>query len=81
MATIIGVKLTDRYNHSAKFQEVLTEFGCFIKTRLGLHPTDPNSCYPYGIILLEVIDDTKAKEILDKLCEINGVELQQMVFN
>lgn len=80
MATIIGVKLNDRYTSSTKFQEILTEFGCFIKTRLGLHATDPNTCYPFGIIILEVIDDAKAKELLDKLCEIDGIELQQMVF-
>ena len=35
-------------------QKILTECGCYIKTRLGLHEVNENLCAPGGLILLEV---------------------------
>ncbi len=80
MTTIIGLKLCDRHSSAHKLQEILTEFGCSIRTRLGLHPVHSEVCYPYGIILLEIIDDEKAKELEVRLYEIGEVEIQRMVF-
>ena len=34
---ILGVHITNRVKHVPEVQKVLTEFGCSIKTRLGLH--------------------------------------------
>jgi DUF1009 family protein len=34
---IFGVHLTNRLTHANRVQEVFTEFGAHIKTRLGLH--------------------------------------------
>ncbi len=79
MTTILGIKLNDRQNSAVKFQEILTKFGCSIKTRIGLHSTDSQKCYPDGIILLEVTDES-AKELELKLCEIESIEIQHMVF-
>jgi len=81
MTTIIGLKLGDRCNNSCDLQGILTEFGCSIRTRLGLHPITSECCYPYGIILLEVVDDVKAKELEVKLCEIENIEIQRMIFS
>lgn len=52
--TIIGVKLENRMECAIEFQKIITKFGCEIKTRLGLHPSNGNMCLNYGIILLEV---------------------------
>ncbi len=63
--TIIGVKLENRLECAVEFQKIITECGCAIKTRLGLHPSDDFICLNYGIILLEVTGD--AKSLIAKL--------------
>ena len=80
MVTILGIKLSNRQSLSLKFQEILTEYGCFIRTRLGLHPACESGCYPNGIILLEVTEDNIVNDLELKLCELEGIELQKMVF-
>ena len=34
---IVGVHITERAKHAGEVQKVFTEFGCQIRTRLGLH--------------------------------------------
>ncbi len=57
--TIIGVRLENRMECAVEFQKVITEFGCEIRTRLGLHPSNGGMCLNYGIILLEVSGDAE----------------------
>lgn len=80
MATIIGIKISNRLQSALAVQEILTEFGCIIKTRIGLHEEINGQCSPKGLILLEIINDSKAIEIANKLCDIEEIEIQQMVF-
>lgn len=58
MKTIIGVKLDNRAEDAAEFQRIITDFGCGIKTRIGLHDTFENNCTNTGLVILEVIDDS-----------------------
>ena len=46
---IVGVRLDNRVDNAAKFQEVLTRNGCKIKTRLGLHEVSDGSCLTTGL--------------------------------
>ena len=79
---IIGVHITDRTHHAASVQQVLTEYGCSIKTRIGLHEANGNVCSPNGVILLEMIGDTPdARAAQKKLAAIEGVEVQAMTFD
>lgn len=79
---IIGVHVTERTKHVPEVQKVLTEFGCNIKTRLGLHEASENVCSPSGLILLEcVCSGTECVQMMVKLGAIEGVEVQKMVFN
>lgn len=80
MTTIMGIRLDNRVQTAIDFQKTLTNFGCIIKTRLGLHDVSDNKCAPNGIILLEVIDDEQAKEFEKELCKIEGIEIQIMKF-
>lgn len=80
MTTIMGVRLDNRTQTAVDFQKTLTQFGCIIKTRLGLHDVEANQCAPNGIILLEVINDEEAKEFEKELCKIDGIEIQVMKF-
>lgn len=72
MTTIIGIKLDNRIFTSIDFQKVLTDFGCQIRTRIGLHHTNENSCSNFGIILLEV--DGETKNLIEKLTPFGNVK-------
>lgn len=75
MTAIIGVKLENRIEEAVKFQQIITEYGCTIRTRLGLHNIGEYKCINYGIILLEVTD--KINEIYDKLASIWEVQIMK----
>ena len=78
---IFGVHITNRVKHVPDVQTVLTEFGCSIKTRLGLHEAGASVCSPNGLILLEMVGDDKASNrMARKLKAIEGIEVQKMVF-
>jgi hypothetical protein len=79
---ILGVHITNRIHHVRSVQEILTEYGCSIRTRLGLHEADTGFCSPNGLLILEMTDDlTTTQQLADKLNAIEGVEVQTMVFS
>lgn len=79
---ILGVHITDRIHHVNSVQNILTEYGCSIRTRLGLHEAEAGFCSPNGLILLEMTDDEKtADELAAKLNAIEGVEVKKMSFD
>jgi hypothetical protein len=78
---ILGVHITDRLRRATAVQKVFTDYGCHIKTRLGLHETGENFCSPNGLVLLEIVGPDKvAREMQQKLGAIHGIEVQRMVF-
>lgn len=78
---ILGVHITDRLHHVETVQQLLTEYGCSIRTRLGLHEADKGFCSPNGLLLLEMTDDLKnADALAAKLNAVEGVEVKKMVF-
>lgn len=54
MTVILGIKLEDRTESSLEFQKILTEYGCAIKTRIGLHHSKNGICTNCGIVLIEL---------------------------
>ncbi len=80
MTTIIGIKISNRLDRAVEVQEVLTRYGCIIKTRLGLHEEKNGVCSPKGLIILEITDDNSAVDIAKELLDIDGIEIQQMKF-
>ena len=56
MSTIIGIKVSNRVEDATKLQEILTNYGCVIKTRIGLHDMGEYKCLNYGIVLIQIID-------------------------
>ncbi len=79
---VFGVHITDRMTKAGAVQELFTAYGCNIKTRIGLHHVDQNVCSPRGLILLEMYgDEATCHELADKLSEIEGVDVQKMVFD
>jgi len=78
---ILGVHITNRVQEVPEVQKVLSEYGCNIRTRLGLHEVSDTFCSPAGVLLLELVGETKkCDELASKLGQIAGVEVKQMVF-
>ncbi|MFH1183114.1 MAG: hypothetical protein V1690_02525 [Candidatus Moraniibacteriota bacterium] len=62
LAMIVG----KRRDMAVEIQKVLTEGGCIIKTRLGIHDGVGDSCSDKGLIILELVGTTKEKKKLAK---------------
>jgi len=78
---ILGIHVSDRLKNAADVQKVFTEYGCNIKTRIGLHDVDANACSPSGVVLIEFFgSDGEASAMMTKLNEVEGVQVQKMVF-
>jgi hypothetical protein len=78
---ILGIHITGRVQHVPRVQDLFTEYGCSIKTRLGLHEASESVCSPNGLILLEMAgDEAPIFELAHKLEAVEGIEVQKMVF-
>lgn len=78
---ILGLHVTNRVNDAVKIQDLLTKFGCSIKTRLGLHEVSEKICSSCGIILLELTGDAVECDKLEReLRKVEGLDVQKMTF-
>ncbi|HOO20959.1 MAG TPA: hypothetical protein PL011_06195 [Kiritimatiellia bacterium] len=76
--TILGVHVAQRTKHTARVQRILTDFGCSIRTRVGLHDAGDGFCSPNGLILLEMVD--RAGDLSAALAKVPGVTVKKMSF-
>jgi hypothetical protein len=78
---IVGVHITDRVKNAVEVQKVFTEFGCNIKTRVGLHDVGEQFCGPSGLVVIEWYGDrAEADRFQAALKAVTGVGVQSMVF-
>ena len=78
---ILGIHIAGRVQHVPRVQDLFTEYGCSIKTRLGLHEASESVCSPNGLILLEMAgDEAPIFELARKLDVVEGIEIQKMIF-
>ena len=78
---IVAVHITDRMKDAASVQKVFTEYGCNIKTRVGLHDVAGDVCAPGGVVILELVGPaTITADIAGALGAITGVEVQKVEF-
>ncbi len=69
---VIGVK--HRREEADKLQKVLTEHGCEVKARLGLHEAG-DLCSDEGLIILQLVpDEPKADSLVDELNRLDGIK-------
>lgn len=80
MIVILGIRISNRLGAVTEVQEVLTEYGCAIKTRLGLHDLSDNECKNSGLILLELRDEEKSIELKARLEKIENIDVKEMKF-
>ena len=78
---IIGLLITDRIKEAGRAQEILTNHGHIIKSRLGFHEVSEDKCSRVGFILLQITGNQQDYEKLEsELAEIGGIEIQRMIF-
>ncbi|MGE3062364.1 MAG: hypothetical protein AB7T10_01865 [bacterium] len=71
---VILILVNNRSKSAVAMQKLLTEFGCIIKTRLGVHDGVENVCSECGLVMVELSgEDKEAKLLHDKLIAIKGV--------
>lgn len=75
MTAIIGISVNNRAAESQQLQEILTKYGCYIKTRIGLHDMGEYKCLNYGIVLIEVTD--RINEIYDELAKYWKIQIMR----
>ncbi|MFP4527509.1 MAG: hypothetical protein ACLFQX_03095 [Candidatus Kapaibacterium sp.] len=72
---IVLVLIGKRNDAAVNVQKILTGWGCFIKTRLGIHDGVLENCSDEGLLFLEMVGDTeKHEELVRKLKLIKSVD-------
>ena len=72
---VLLVLVSLREEFAVKVQQIFTKWGCFIKTRLGLHEGVLDDCTESGLIFLELVgDESKHQELARKLNLLTGVD-------
>ena len=78
---ILGIQITNRVEKVPEVQKVLTDYGCNIKTRLGLHEVDRKRCSTVGLLIVETFGaDADILNFEKKLKRVKGVVVKKMVF-
>ena len=73
---VLLILVRHRQDTAERVQKILTGWGCFIKTRLGIHDGGLENCSESGLIFLELTGDdlSKHEEITRKLNLLEGVD-------
>lgn len=81
---IMGIQILHRNDEAVQVQKLLSEYGCFIKTRLGLHNAadDRTFCSNAGLVIIEFISDAEVevKELIEKLKKLGSISVRTMEF-
>jgi hypothetical protein len=76
---ILAVLVERKPEVIASVQKLLTSYGCYIRTRLGVNETFFGE--PAGLIILELTGDSKQRDLLEKdLKALKQVHVGKMVF-
>jgi hypothetical protein len=77
--TLLVILVDKRRESATQVQKMLTEEGCLIKTRLGIHDGTLDRCSNAGLIILEMVGE-KEKHITlsQKLKKLDGVTTELM---
>ncbi|MBN2190859.1 MAG: hypothetical protein JW728_06605 [Candidatus Aureabacteria bacterium] len=77
--TLLIVLVDKRKESAVTVQKILTEWGCIIKTRLGIHDGLLDNCSNSGLIVLELVGQKqKQDELARKLNLLEGVQAKMV---
>lgn len=80
--TLLLILIDGRKKSAVNVQKILTEWGCLIKTRLGIHDGVLDSCSESGLMILELVgDEEKQLEMTRKLSLLFGVKAKLEVLS
>jgi len=81
IGTLMAIHIGGRTNHATQVQEILTKYGCNIKTRVGFHDTDENHCSADGILILQLFgEENERQDMLDELNALHEVSAKFIHF-
>ena len=71
---VIGIRMDNRMANALTLQKVLTENGCKIRARLGLHEASEDVCANDGLIVLQPCGEKKeVEELVEAFNRLDGV--------
>ena len=77
MKNIIIISVKQRKSASVLVQEILCEYGCLIKTRLGITDSTSKKCSQTGLIILEFLGNKREINLMiKKLSKIEGIAVK-----
>lgn len=78
---VMGIRISDRESDASNVQKILTDYGCIIKTRIGLHEAT-NVCSTSGLIILEFVKgkEDEIEKLKEQLGNISSVIVKTMEF-
>lgn len=77
MKSILIILIGKRSESAVKVQQVLTAWGCIIKTRLGIHDGVMENCTDDGLLILELYGTKEQRdELARKVAVLPGVKSQ-----
>ena len=77
MKNIVIISVEHRKNTAVAVQEVLSEYGCLIKTRVGITDSTPKKCSQTGLIILEFLGNKREVTLMTKkLSKLSGVKVK-----
>lgn len=72
---VLLIFMSTRKETAEMAQKILTAWGCFIKTRLGIHDGVLENCTDTGLVFIELVgDQDKHEELERKLNLVKGVD-------
>ena len=80
MTTILGIKISNKQESAKNVQNILSEYCCYIKTRLGINSYDEQTCSNEGLILVDIPNTEKVKDIKKALSNIENITVKKMEF-
>ncbi len=76
---VMTLLVNNRRENAPRLQEVLTDSGCIIKVRLGLHEADGDSCSNEGLIILQLTGSKEEiKELETRLNQLEGIKAKNI---
>jgi len=81
MNTIAAIKVNGRDAKAPLVQEILSRYGCNIKTRVGFHEVNEDQCSMDGILILQLFGkETEIQEMFVELNNLDGVTAKTIEF-
>jgi hypothetical protein len=72
--SVLLILIGKRKEEAVKVQQILTGWGCIIKTRLGIHDGVLDNCSDEGLLILELHGtDEQKEELTRKVAVLPGV--------